>query len=129
MSTALLIVFATGVLVYVVFGLGKKRRNSSTSKPDTKDCSRDDVCGVSCFCDEKSLELQMSEEIVYFDDEELDAYKGFSAEAYNEKQIEEFSEVLTTLKPDEIPEWLHSLQLRGISLPVSLKDEALLMME
>lgn len=129
MSTALLIVFATGVLVYVVFGLEKKLRNSSTSKPDTKDCSRDDVCGVSCFCDEKSLELQMSEEIVYFDDEELDAYKGFSAEAYNEKQIEEFSEVLTTLKPDEIPEWLHSLQLRGISLPVSLKDEALLMME
>lgn len=129
MNTALLIVFATGVLVYVVFGLGKKLRNSSTSKPDAKDCSRDDVCGVSCFCDEKSLELQMSEDIVYFDDEELDAYKGISAEAYNEKQIEEFSEVLTTLKPDEIPEWLHSLQLRGISLPVSLKDEALLMME
>ena len=103
MNTALLIVFATGVLVYVVFGLGKKLRNTSTSKPDTKDCSRDDVCGVSCFCDEKSLELQMSEEIVYFDDEELDAYKGISAEAYNEKQIEEFSEVLTTLKPDEIP--------------------------
>ena len=73
MNTALLIVFATGVLVYVVFGLGKKLRNTSTSKPDTKDCSRDDVCGVSCFCDEKSLELQMSEEIVYFDDEELDA--------------------------------------------------------
>lgn len=129
MNTALLIVFATGVLVYVVFGLGKKLRNTSTSKLDTKDCSRDDVCGVSCFCDEKSLELQMSEDIVYFDDEELDAYKGISAEAYNEKQIEEFSEVLTTLKPDEIPEWLHSLQLRGISLPVSLKDEALLMME
>lgn len=129
MNPALLIVFATGVLVYVVFGLGKKLRNTSTSKPDTKDCSRDDVCGVSCFCDEKSLELQMSEDIVYFDDEELDAYKGISAEAYNEKQIEEFSEVLTTLKPDEIPEWLHSLQLRGISLPVSLKDEALLMME
>lgn len=129
MNTALLIVFATGVLVYVVFGLGKKLRNTSTSKPDTKYCSRDDVCGVSCFCDEKSLELQMSEDIVYFDDEELDAYKGISAEAYNEKQIEEFSEVLTTLKPDEIPEWLHSLQLRGISLPVSLKDEALLMME
>lgn len=129
MNTALLIVFATGVLVYVVFGLGKKLRNTSTSKPDTKDCGRDDVCGVSCFCDEKSLELQMSEDIVYFDDEELDAYKGISAEAYNEKQIEEFSEVLTTLKPDEIPEWLHSLQLRGISLPVSLKDEALLMME
>lgn len=129
MNTALLIVFATGVLVYVVFGLGKKLRNTSTSKPDTKDCSRDDVCGVSCFCYEKSLELQMSEDIVYFDDEELDAYKGISAEAYNEKQIEEFSEVLTTLKPDEIPEWLHSLQLRGISLPVSLKDEALLMME
>ena len=59
MNTALLIVFATGVLVYVVFGLGKKLRNTSMSKPDTKDCSRDDVCGVSCFCDEKSLELPM----------------------------------------------------------------------
>ena len=51
------------------------------------------------------------------------------ANAYNEEQINEFAEVLATLRPEETGDWLRSLDLRGIALPERLKDEALMMME
>ena len=40
--------------------------------------------------------------------------------------VEEFSEVLYTLREVEVAGWLRSLQLRGINLPDALKDEAFL---
>ena len=49
-----------------------------------------------------------------------------SKEAYDEEAVEEFSEVLYTLREVEVAGWLRSLQLRGINLPDALKDEAFL---
>ncbi len=128
MKIALLIVFALGVVAYAVMGL-RKRLNSSGAAVVEKDCGGSEGCGVSCLCGDKAMELQMSNKIEYYDDEELDAYKGIAADGYTDSQINEFSEVLTTLKPDEIPGWLHSLQLRSVNLPEQLKDEAVMMME
>ncbi len=48
------------------------------------------------------------------------------ADAYDEEAVEEFSEVLYTLREVEVAGWLRSLQLRGINLPDALKDEAFL---
>ena len=131
MKVALLIVFAVGVVAYVIFGLRRRVSVGAPSGNNAKDdsCVGGDACGVSCFCDDKALERQVNEEIVYFDDEELDAYAGIAPDAYSESQIDEFSEVLTTLRREEVAEWLHSLQLRGITLPESLKDAVMLMME
>ena len=78
------------------------------------------ICGISCFCDKVNTLACDAEEPVYFEDEELDAYKGIAADAYTEQQVAEFEEVLTTMRPDEVPQWLHSLQLRGINLPAAL---------
>lgn len=128
MKTALLIVFAAGVVAYVVLGL-RKRLHGNAGVTGGKDCGGSDGCGVSCLCGDKAMELQMSDKIVYYEDEELDAYKGIAADVYTGSQTEEFSEVLMTLKPDEISGWLHSLRLRGINLPEQLKDEAVMMME
>ena len=75
------------------------------------------LCGVNCFCDVMPKQCDQSEEIVYFEDEELDAYKGIAADAYTEQQVAEFEEVLTTMRPNEVPQWLHSLHMRGIELP------------
>ena len=44
----------------------------------------------------------------------------------NKEVVEEFSEVLYTLREVEVAGWLRSLQLRGINLPDALKDEAFL---
>lgn len=68
-----------------------------------------------------------AEPIDYFDDEELDRFQGRTADAYTEAEEEEFREVLYTTLPREVGDWLRSLQLRGIELPESLRDEALLL--
>lgn len=68
-----------------------------------------------------------AEPIDYFDDEELDRFQGRTADAYTETEEEEFREVLYTTLPREVGDWLRSLQLRGIELPESLRDEALML--
>lgn len=130
MKMALMIVFVLGVLLYVVFGF-RKRLNGDTAPGEvkTKKCEGGETCGVSCFCDDKTLARQMNDEIIYFEDEELDKYKGVASDAYTDSQVDEFSEVLTTLRKQEIIDWLHSLDLRKINLPEQLKDEVSIMMQ
>ena len=60
---------------------------------------------------------------IYFDDEELDKFKGKASSGYSENETEQFSEVLYTMKEEEVPEWLSSLQQREVELPDGLKDE------
>ena len=40
--------------------------------------------------------------------------------------MEQFEEVLTTMREDEVAAWVRSLQLRGVNLPDELKDQVLL---
>lgn len=133
MKLALLILFALGVVAYVILGLRRRLEQNSNASPkedaEDKNCAGGDTCGVSCFCDDRALKRQISEEIIYFEDEELDHLRGIAPDAYTDEQIDAFSDVLTTLRPDEVPDWLHSLQLRGIHLPEALKEEAAMMME
>ena len=84
----------------------------------------EECCGQHETCERDSLLAAVSKQIEYYDDEELDRYKGIEADAYEEEAIEEFSEVLYTLQEVEVAGWLRSLQLRGINLPDALKDEA-----
>lgn len=62
----------------------------------------------------------------YYDDEELDAYRGRSGYDYTEAEIEEFRYVLETMREDEVAGWMRSLMLREVMLPEELKDEVLL---
>ena len=71
--------------------------------------------------------LQNPEEIIYFEDEELDRFQGIPANRYNDVQIDEFRDVLYTLKNDEIRMWLLSIERRQIQLPGILRQEALMM--
>ena len=82
-------------------------------------------CGMHEVCEKDSL-LSESPEIIYFADEELDAYKGREAFDHKSEEIAEFEDVLLTLKESEVSEWLKSLQLRGIVPPQSIMDEALM---
>ncbi len=75
---------------------------------------------------EKSLTASSLGEIQYFDDEELDAYRGKASSEYTAEEVEEFSFVLYTMREDEVEDWLRSLRLRGVELPDELKDEALM---
>ena len=61
----------------------------------------------------------------YNQDEELDRFR--CRPTYSHEEIEEFREVLYTMRTDEVAGWLHSLELRRVNLPDELKDEVLLL--
>ena len=66
---------------------------------------------------------------LYFDDEELDAFKGKKQEEYADADIEMFRQILYTMKSEEIDTWVHCLQTRGIEIPQVVKDEILLILQ
>ena len=67
--------------------------------------------------------------IEYYDDEELDQYRGRPSDGYTDSEAEEFADVLYTMKPEEVKGWNRSLILRQINLPNQLKDEVIMMMK
>ena len=83
--------------------------------------------GGSCEV-EDCLKLAVKRDVEYYDDEELDAFSGMASDSYDDEQIAAFAEVLGTMQPDDVPGWLHSLELRGIALPDQLKDEAYMLL-
>lgn len=83
-------------------------------------------CGQHETCERDSLLAAVSKGIEYYDDEELDRFRGMDGADYDEDAVNEFREVLYTLQEIEVAGWLRSLQLRGINLPDALKDEAFL---
>ena len=68
-------------------------------------------------------------DIEYFDDEELDAFKGRTADDYSDEEAEQFSEILYSMRQEEVKDWIRSLVLRGIELPNQIKDETIMLSE
>ena len=82
-----------------------------------------ECCGQHEVCEKESLLAAVSKEIEYYEDEELDRFRGRAGDAYLPDEIEEFREVLYTMREDEVAGWVRSLQLRDVVLPDDLKDE------
>ena len=102
-----------------------KRKNSQEERKPAEvplDC-----CGAHEVCDYDEM-IKNPEEIIYYDDEELDRFREIPANAYNDEQIEEFRDVLYTLQGHEIRKWLLSIQRREIQLPAILQQEAVQLM-
>ncbi len=105
----------------------KKQTNEDEHAEEDKAKPMEECCGAHEIC-ETDLLRKMSQEIIYFDDEELDKYKNYEADDYNDEQIDEFREVLYSLKPNEIEDWVRSLDLREIEMPSIIKSELVFMM-
>lgn len=98
-----------------------------TEIPEPKELTaEEECCGQHETCERDSLLAAVSKGIEYYDDEELDRFRGIASDAYDEEAENEFREVLYTLQEVEVAGWLRSLQLREINLPDALKDEAFL---
>ena len=65
--------------------------------------------------------------IEYFEDEELDAFRGRPSDSYTDDEVEMFADTLYTMRHDEVAAWCRSLNLRGIQLPDQLKDEVVML--
>ena len=85
----------------------------------------DGCCGAHEVCENESL-LATNAKIIYFDDEELDAFKDREPESYSDEEIAQFDEVFMTLRENELVDWLKSLQLRHVPLPECIKEQALM---
>ena len=101
-------------------------RGEITEIPEAQELVTDECCGQHETCERDSLLAGVSKTIEYYDDEELDAWKGIEPDSYTPEQIELFREIFYTLRPEDVPGWVRSLQLRQIAVPESLRDEILL---
>ena len=101
-------------------------RGEISEIPEAQELITGECCGQHETCERDSLLAAVSKQIEYYDDEELDRFRGIESDAYDEDAVNEFSDVLYTLQEIEVAGWLRSLQLRGINLTDALKDEAFL---
>lgn len=85
-----------------------------------------ECCGQHQICEKESLLAAVSKQIEYYDDEELDRFKGRPSDGYSEEEIEEFRDILYSMQEVDVAGCSRSLQLRGIELPDELKDELFL---
>ncbi len=85
-----------------------------------------ECCGQHAVCEKESLLAAVSKQIEYYDDEELDRFKGRPSDQYTPEETDEFRDILYTMQEEDVAGWSRSLQLRGIEFPDELKDELFL---
>lgn len=101
-------------------------RGEITELPTIKDVEDMECCGQHETCEKDSLLAAVSKNVEYYNDEELDRFRGRASDDYSEAETEEFREVLYTMKEVEVAGWVRSLQLRAVELPDGVKDEVFL---
>ncbi len=117
----LLSLVALGLLCAMLGYISHKRGESQevvVGEGDCTHCSPENV-----MCEQECMMKAATEPVEYFDDEELDVFKGKPSDSYTEEETTLFAEVLETLRPDEVKAWNRSLILRGINMPDGIKDE------
>lgn len=130
MKGALIILLAlvvVGVVLYVWHRYDLHKHGETAEESDPTPERPEGCCGQHEVCEKDSLLTGVSSKIEYYDDEELDAYKGKDADDYTDEQIEQFRDILYTLRPEEVAGWGRSMQLRGITLPSVVRDELLML--
>lgn len=134
MIVALYILIAlvgVGAILYILHRRDEARNGGDATAESPADADSSTVtdsacCGMHITCERDSLLTSMSDKIEYYDDEELDRYRGTPADEYSDEAIEEFRGVLLTLLPHDIAGWARSIQLRGIELPSAVREELLM---
>ncbi len=125
----LIIFIAFGVFVLIITEWRERHKAAAAirqdSKPSHTPSPDPNCCGQHLVCERDNM-LKAMEQPVYFDDEELDQLADIPSEELTEQQAEDIREVFQTLQPKEVMEWVRSLQMRRISLPADVREEALL---
>lgn len=125
MSSTIILI---SILVFIVAGffiLRKFQKNKAVVEDHHSHDSEDGVCcGRHTNCSKGYDNSNL-----YFDDEELDRFKGVAQDDYTDSDVEEFRQILYTMKKEEVDTWVHCLQTRGIEIPQEIKDEILLILQ
>lgn len=128
----ILIGILTIVGMGVIVGASTLISRHNSTEPDVVapaagDCAT--CSGINDDCEQTCMMEAATKEVEYYDDEELDRFKGKESGEYTDDEAEEFSEVLYTMRPDEAKDWNRSLILRGINVPNQIKDDLITMIE
>lgn len=123
----LLLFVALGLTILILFEI-RARKQEKTGETPQEPTNDDGCCGQHLVCERETL-LQTNAEIIYYDDEELDQLAGIAPEDYTDAQHEMIAEVFESLLEKDVPGWCRSLQLRNISLPLDLREEALMVVQ
>ena len=86
----------------------------------------DESCGIRPICPSEQLLMgECKQEVVYYDDEELDAFAGRDSLSYTPDEEEQWRDVLYTLQPSDLLGWGQSIKHRGLVMPASIHAEFL----
>ena len=121
-----LIVLALFAAITTLF-TKKREGEPDVVMPSSGDCSSCD--GTDDKCEQVCMMEAATREIEYYDDEELDRFRGRQSNQYTDEEAEEFANILYTMQPQEAKGWNRSLILREINVPNQIKDELITMIE
>ncbi len=121
-----LIVLALFAAITTLF-TKKKEGEPDVVMPTSGDCSSCD--GTDDKCEQVCMMEAATREIEYYDDEELDRFRGRQSNQYTDEEAEEFANILYTMQPQEAKGRNRSLILREINIPNQIKDELITMIE
>lgn len=119
--TCIILLFAF-LLIAVV---GRRFLDQGNVQQPSGSCATCD--GSSGKCEQECMMEASMKPVEYYDDEELDAFKGRQSDGYTDGEAEQFREVLYTMRQDEVAGWNRSLLLRGINVPDQIKDELVML--
>lgn len=122
----LLLFISLVVLAVVAAAIALLSKGDSQPREAVPTCATCD--GHDTRCEQECMLEAATRAPEYFDDEHLDRYAHRPSDQYTETEIEEFADVLYTLRPEDVKPWSRSLVVRGINIPDSLKDELLTLM-
>lgn len=112
-------------LIAATIGLLQGKRDGDNTIVEKQTCST--CTGDNAKCEHDCMLEAATREIEYYDDEELDTFRGRPSDGYDDDEAEQFAEVLYTMQPSDVKGWNRSLILRGINVPDQIKDELLMM--
>lgn len=135
----LAILLVGGLAIYICDGPGRRMVAARRKKPNSDPAEHEErpesspemgeeegeCCGRHAVCERTSL-TPLTDIPEYYDDEELDRFRGKSPVDYTPDETEEFRDILLTLLPEDVAGWARSLQLRGIEPPEEIRDELLM---
>lgn len=123
MNIVIIIIVGVAILgvLSAILSINQKAPDENQQAPKSDVC-----CGQHITCEKDSLLSAVSPNIEYYDDEELDKYKGLNADDYSNDDIDIFRDILETLNDDDVAGWVRSLQNRDINIPREILDEIFL---
>lgn len=98
-------------------------RGEECNSPKLQEECDDECCGLHEVCPSEMMLKHMNDPVVYYEDEELDAFKGRAANEYTPDEVEQWRNVLYTLQHDDLMGWERSVKKRGIVMPEVIKEE------